>query len=52
MIRHVLLLLAPLVLLAQDNKPDFSGIYEWPKALPGADHGKGSATIFDRKSNT
>jgi hypothetical protein len=48
--RHVLLLLAPLVLLAQDNKPDFSGIYEWPKALPGADHGKGSATIFDRKN--
>ena len=48
--RQVLLLLAPLVLLAQDNKPDFSGIYEWPKALPGADHGKGSATIFDRKN--
>jgi hypothetical protein len=48
--RHALLLLAPLVLLAQDNKPDFSGIYEWPKALPGADHGRGSATIFDRKN--
>jgi hypothetical protein len=48
--RQALLLLAPLVLLAQDNKPDFSGIYEWPKALPGADHGKGSATIFDRKN--
>jgi hypothetical protein len=48
--RQVLLLLAPLVILAQDNKPDFSGIYEWPKALPGADHGKGSATIFDRKN--
>src|SRR5580698_311287 len=48
--RCALVLLAPLVLLAQDNKPDFSGIYEWPKALPGADHGKGSATIFDRKN--
>ena len=53
--RHALLFLAPLVLLARDNfaqekKPDFSGIYEWPKALPGADHGKGSATIFDRKN--
>ncbi len=48
--RHVLLLLAPLVLLAQDNKPDFSGIYEWPKALPGADQCKCSATIFDRKN--
>lgn len=31
-----------------DGKPDFSGIYEWPKAANG-EHGKGSATIFDRK---
>ena len=30
------------------QKPDFSGIYEWPQAVDG-EHGKGSATIFDRK---
>lgn len=29
-----------------DGKPDFNGIYEWPKALNGP-RGKGSATIFD-----
>jgi len=27
---------------------DFSGVYEWPKALPGAEHAGGSATIVDR----
>src|SRR5215470_1874831 len=31
-----------------DGKPDFSGIYEWPKA-PNGPRGKGSATIFDSK---
>lgn len=31
-----------------DGKPDFSGIYEWPKS-PDGPRGKGSATIFDRK---
>ena len=31
------------------QKPDFSGIYEWPKSPDGA-KGKGSATIFDRKN--
>ena len=30
-----------------DGKPDFSGIYEWPKALSG-ERGGGSAIIFDR----
>jgi hypothetical protein len=30
-----------------DGKPDFSGIYEWPKAISG-ERGGGSATIFDR----
>lgn len=33
-----------------DGKPDFSGVYEWPKALPGADRCHCSATIFDRKN--
>ncbi|HZL57730.1 MAG TPA: hypothetical protein VFC21_11635 [Bryobacteraceae bacterium] len=46
--RLLWVLLIPLALLGQ--KPDFSGIYEWPKALPGAEHGKGSATIFDRRN--
>jgi hypothetical protein len=46
----LLLLLAPLALLFAQDKPDFSGIYEWPKALAGAEHGKGSATIFDRRN--
>jgi hypothetical protein len=31
------------------GKPDFSGIYEWPKQLPDAERGGGSATVFDRK---
>lgn len=30
-----------------NGKPDFSGVYEWPKA-PNGPRGKGSATIFDR----
>jgi hypothetical protein len=29
-----------------DGKPDFNGVYEWPKA-PKGPRGKGSATIFD-----
>lgn len=33
-----------------DGKPDFTGIFQWPTALPGAEKGKGSATIFDRKN--
>lgn len=33
-----------------DGKPDFTGTYEWPKALPGAARGRGSATIFDKKN--
>lgn len=32
------------------GKPDFNGLYEWPKALPGADTCRCSATIFDRKN--
>jgi hypothetical protein len=32
------------------GKPDFNGIYEWPRALPGADTCRCSATIFDRKN--
>ena len=38
-----------LALGAWAQKPDFSGIYEWPKS-PDAAKGKGSATIFDRKN--
>jgi len=41
------LFLSALALSAQ--KPDFSGIYEWPKSPDGA-KGRGSATIFDRKN--
>jgi hypothetical protein len=32
-----------------DGKPDFNGIYEWPKSLPGEEACHCSATIFDRK---
>lgn len=32
------------------GKPDFNGIHEWPRALPGADTCRCSATIFDRKN--
>jgi hypothetical protein len=31
-----------------DGKPDFSGVYEWPKA-DGGDRCKCSATVFDHK---
>jgi hypothetical protein len=39
---------APKVPRTSSGKPDFSGIYEWPTAVDGM-HGKGSATVFDRK---
>ncbi len=32
------------------GKPDFSGTYEWPKYLQGAERGRSSATTFDRKN--
>ena len=35
---------------AAGGKPDFNGIYEWPRALPGAATCRCSATIFDRKN--
>ena len=31
-----------------DGKPDFTGFFHWPEATNGM-HGKGSATVFDRK---
>ena len=31
-----------------EGKPDFNGIYEWPKGLPGSKSGRSSATNFDR----
>ena len=33
-----------------DGKPDFSGTYQWPTYLPGQEHGRSSATTFDRKN--
>jgi len=33
-----------------EGKPDFNGIYEWPKGLAGADRCHCAATIFDRKN--
>ena len=48
----MLLTLGTTLCLAQNTKtpPDFSGIYEWPKAMPGTDRCKCSATIFDRRN--
>lgn len=31
------------------GKPDFNGIYEWPKPLPGDEISHSNATVFDRK---
>jgi hypothetical protein len=33
-----------------EGKPDFSGTYQWPRPLPGAATGGGSATVFDRRN--
>jgi len=32
-----------------DGKPNFSGMYEWPKAEPGLEACRCSATVFNRK---
>src|SRR5690242_6703189 len=32
-----------------EGKPDFTGTYQWPTYMPGDQHGRGSASIFDRK---
>jgi len=33
-----------------DGKPDFTGTYQWPTYLAGAEHGRSSATTFDRRN--
>jgi hypothetical protein len=33
-----------------EGKPDFSGIFEWPQALPGSERCRCSATVFDRRN--
>src|SRR6476661_7163401 len=33
-----------------DGKPDFTGTYQWPTYLPGAQRGRSNATTFDRKN--
>ena len=33
-----------------NGKPDFSGTYQWPTYLPGAERGRSNATIFDSKN--
>lgn len=33
-----------------DGKPDFTGTFQWPTPLPGADKGRGTMTIFDRRN--
>ena len=35
---------------AADGKPDFNGTFQWPTYLPGQEHGRSSATTFDRKN--
>jgi hypothetical protein len=33
-----------------DGKPDFTGTYQWPTYLPGAQRGRSAATVFDSKN--
>src|SRR5215470_2821274 len=33
-----------------DGKPNFSGTFQWPTYLPGAERGRSNATIFDAKN--
>jgi hypothetical protein len=33
-----------------DGKPDFTGMYQWPTYLPGAQRGRSAATVFDSKN--
>lgn len=40
---------APSIPRTAEGKPDFSGTFHWPDYLPGVEHGRSSATTFDRK---
>src|ERR1051325_11174259 len=33
-----------------EGKPDFTGMYQWPTYLPGAQRGRSAATVFDSKN--
>ena len=33
-----------------DGKPDFTGTYQWPTYLPGAQRGRSAATVFDSRN--
>ena len=42
--------MTPSIPRTPDGKPDFTGTYQWPTYLPGAERGRSSATVFDRKN--
>src|SRR5947209_16596130 len=42
--------MTPSIPRTPDGKPDFTGTYQWPTYLPGAQRGRSAATVFDSRN--